>query len=119
MTNSSQYSLEERERARNIELLDSLRKENRLQAVKLNILYAFIGVLRRGYDALLHHGVNYQSLPEYKMDRPLDDMRGKALSAAQSDAITWLGRLESAIAAAIRRKQFKVHDNPPPRNKRH
>lgn len=112
----SQYSSEEQGQA---QIIEQLTKKNREQAVKLNILYAFIDLLRRGYDALLHYGVNYQDLPEYKRDKPLDHMQGRPLGEAQQEAISWIGKVQTGIAAAIRRKQFKVHDNPPPPNKRH
>lgn len=116
MKETSQSSSERKEHEA---IIEALQKENREQAVKLNILYAFIDLLRRGYDALLHYGVNYQDLPEYKRDKPLDHMQGKPLGEVQMEAVSWMGRVQSGIAAAIRRKQFKVHDNPPPSNRRH
>lgn len=116
MTDHRQSPSEEHWHRQTIERLE---RENREQAVKLNILYAFIEMLRKGYDALLHHGVNYQNLPEYKRDKPLDHMQGRPLKEAQAEAISWIGRVQSGIAAAIRRKQFQVHDNPPPPDRRH
>ena len=96
-----------------------LQKENRLHKTKLTILYGFIQMLRNGYDALLHHGVNYQDLPEYKRTSALDDLEGKPLHEAQMDAVKWFQNIKSAVSAAIRRKQLKVHVNPSPTNSKH
>ena len=99
-------------------LNSELSKDNRELKTKLTILYAFIDLLRRGYDALLHFGVNYQSLPEYKRDAPLDRLEGKPLDQARNEAVSWIGGVISGIDAAVRRKQFKVHENkrPDPNN---
>lgn len=96
----------------------TLSKDNRVMQTKLTILYHFIGLLRKGYDALLHHGVNYQSLPEHERDFPLDTLEGQPLNEARDKALGWIERMLSGINAAVRRKQFKVHDNSPPTGSR-
>lgn len=90
-------------------LMARLTRENRELGAKLNIAYAFIDTLRAGYDALLNFGINYQSLPEYKQDSPLDDLGKKPLEEVKVTSIAWLARVKSGIEAAIRRKNFRIH----------
>lgn len=88
-------------------------KENEQLGVRLTLAQAWVQFLQSAYDALLHHGVNYQTLKEYTESTELDDAQKLPLTAARDRIIQWLGRLQSAIHAAVRRKQFKVYDNPP------
>lgn len=90
-------------------LIGSLQKTNTELSTKLNLAYAFIDMLRRGYNALLHHSINYQSLPEYTNDSPLDDLSKKPLDQVNAEAMTWMQRVKNGIEAAIRRKGFRVH----------
>ncbi|MBK1871554.1 hypothetical protein [Taklimakanibacter albus] len=90
-------------------LIGSLQKTNTELSTKLNLAYAFIDMLRRGYDALLHYSINYQSLPEYTNDSPLDDLSKKPLAQVHMEAMNWMQRVKSGIDAAVRRKNFKVH----------
>ncbi len=90
-------------------LIGQLQKSNTEMSTKLGLAYAFIDMLRKGYDALLYHSINYQSLPEYKHDSPLDDLTKKPLDQVNVEAMNWMQRVKSGIEAAIRRKNFKVH----------
>jgi hypothetical protein len=90
-----------------------VRKEVEQLGVRLTLAQAWVGFLHFAYDALLHHGVNYRTLKEYANSTELDDAQKLPLTAARDKIILWLGRLQSAIHAATRRKQFKVFDNPP------
>ncbi len=76
---------------------------------RLSIAYAFIDLLRTAYDALLHHGVNYQNLPEYKADSPLNDLGKYPIEEVKVRSIGWIGKVKHAIEAQVRRKNFKVH----------
>ncbi len=73
---------------------------------KLTMAYAFIKLLREGYAALLHHGVNYQTLPEYQ--NPVDFLKVET-PQEKTKAFAWLGKMISGIQAAVRRKNFTVH----------
>lgn len=92
--------------------LQAVRKDVEELGVRLTLAQAWVGFLNFAYDALLHHGVNYRSLKEYKNSTELDDAQKLPLSKARDTITMWLGRLQSAIHAATRRKQFKVHENP-------
>lgn len=87
--------------------LAELRKEVNLQGVRLTLAQAWINLYTRGYDALLHYGVNFKDLREYKDEFPNDAM-DMPVTQARNVFVTWMGRLESAIHAAVRRKGFKL-----------
>lgn len=100
--------------------LKALRKEVNENGVRLNLAHGWIQVLREGYDALLHWGVNFKSLKEYGAGYPTyngtsgqDSVDKLPIGQAQEVYIHWFRRVTNAIRAAVRRKQFKVHDNPP------
>lgn len=63
---------------------------------------------RRAYDALLHHGINFMSLPEYKNDTLLDEADKLVIQEGRSKYLLWIERVCNGIDAAVRRKQFKV-----------
>jgi hypothetical protein len=93
--------------------LAAVRKDVEVMGIRLTLAQAWVGFLSFAYDALLHHGVNYRSLKDYKDSTELDDAQKMPISQARDKIVTWLGRLQSSIHAATRRKQFTVHDNPP------
>lgn len=84
-----------------------LREENRILSIRLSLAQAFAGVLQVAYDALLHYGINFRTLPEYTNDRALDEANAMPIQEGRTRIMDWLGRVERGIAAAIRRKQFK------------
>lgn len=92
--------------------LRAVRKDVEELGVRLTLAQAWVGFLNFAYDALLHHGVNYRTLKEYSQSTELDDAQKLPLSKARDKITMWLGKLQSAIHATVRRKQFKVHDNP-------
>ncbi|MCC5780553.1 hypothetical protein H7H48_15940 [Nitratireductor sp. B36] len=91
--------------------LAEVRKDVETLGIRLTLAQAWVGFLNFAYDALLHHGINYRSLKEYKDSAELDDAQKLPVSQARDKIVGWLGRLQSAINAAARRKQFKVHEN--------
>ncbi|MER9178952.1 hypothetical protein [Mesorhizobium sp. M0767] len=90
-----------------------VRKEVDSLGVRLTLAQAWVGFLNFAYDALLHNGVNYRSLKEYSNSTELDDAQKLPLSEARNKIVGWLERLQSAISAAVRRKNFKVHEHDP------
>ena len=89
-----------------------LEQQLRVANVRLTMAQAFVRMLETAFDALLHHGVNYRNLPEYKDETLLDEARTLPLSAGQASYHKWMERVESAIRAAIRRKGFKDVNSP-------
>ncbi|WP_266031204.1 hypothetical protein [Brucella intermedia] len=94
------------------EELTKAQKEMHILGIRLTLAQAWVGFLNKGYEALLYHGVNYRTLKEYN-GTELDDAQKLPISKARDKIILWLGRMESAVHAAVRRKNFKVHENDP------
>lgn len=86
-----------------------LRKTVEEQGIRITLAQAWMGLLGRGYDALLHYGINYQSLKEFDDDGLLEDARDLPLSRARDKIVAYIGRVHTGINAAIRRKSFKTH----------
>lgn len=91
--------------------LAEVRKDVETLGVRLTLAQAWVGFLQFAYDALLYHGVNYRSLKEYTQSTELDDAQKLPVTQARDKITGWLGRLQSAINAAVRRKNFKVHEH--------
>lgn len=91
------------------EEVENLRKKNNEVEVRLTLAQAWVGFLTHAFDALLHHGVNYRDLKEYKDTELLDDAQDLPITHARDNIVGWLGTLHNGIRAAIRRKGFKVH----------
>ncbi len=85
----------------------TLRKEVTILGIRLTLAQAWIDFFRHAYDALLTHGVNYRTLPEYKDSTELDDAQDLPVQAGREKIITWIGRLKNAVSAAVRRKGFR------------
>lgn len=85
-----------------------LRQSEMLEAhsSRLAVAHAWIVMLREAYAALLHHGVNYQELPEFQ--NPVD-LENVTTPANRKKAIEWIIRLKSGIRAAVTRKGWTVH----------
>jgi hypothetical protein len=85
--------------------------ENRIMGIRLTLAQAWAKLLMYAYDALLHHGVNYRQLPEYKdtsaLDVALDDKT--SMEQGRGKVMGYLERLTNGITAAVRRKGMKVH----------
>lgn len=64
--------------------------------------------LLRGYDALLHYGVNFKNLPEWKDQSALDEAARLKPHRGQEAIVHYFQRLTHALSAAVRRKQFRV-----------
>lgn len=72
--------------------------------VVMYLMYA--QVQNNGYQALRSYGIDYQSLPEWKNDAVLQEARKMKPQKASEMVVNWLIRVDTAIAAAIRRKQL-------------
>lgn len=59
------------------------------------------------YDTLRSYSVNFKDLPEWKDMKTLDDARRLKPQAAHALVTGWFEKLENALRAAIRRKQFR------------
>lgn len=90
-------------------LIEKQGQDLREHKTRLVMAYAFIDLLRTAYSALLHHGVNYQTLPEYKRDSPLDDLTKHPIEDVKMRAIKWMERVKHDIEAHVRRKGFRLH----------
>lgn len=75
---------------------------------RLSMSRAFVQFLLKAYDALLHHGVNYRTLPEWQDSKALDDIDKVPFDRGVEKTIVWMGRLGNALDAAVRRKGFTV-----------
>lgn len=88
----------------------ALSKEVRVLGIRLSLAQGFVGLLQKGYDALLHYSINFRLLPEYAEDKALDEAKDLPIEEGQVHMLDWMGRVERGIAAAIRRKLFKKVD---------
>lgn len=89
------------------EEVGKLRKELNIQGIRLTLAQMWIDLYTRGYDALLHYGVNFRDLPEYKESIP-DDAMKMPVTEARNTIEKWMARLKNSLAAAVRRKGFKL-----------
>jgi hypothetical protein len=90
-------------------LKKELPKDDReILGTRLSMAQAYTQMLSNAFDALLHWGVNYMDLPSY-LDQTLVT-KAASLKVPEGRAlyIQWIERLEHDIAAAVRRKQFKL-----------
>lgn len=93
--------------------LAALRKEVHENGIRLTLAHGWVSLLHKAYDALLSWGINFKTIPEYKRGYP-DDADGLPLTAARAAYFKWMSAVESGISAAVRRKQFKLHENDDP-----
>jgi hypothetical protein len=93
-------------------------KQDRQDLVaRLMSAQAAVQFLLRAYHAFRSYGVDFMKLPEWNMEALRDAHKLKP-HQAQPRVIAFWTRLENALSAAIRRKQFKLHNlggNDPPK----
>lgn len=89
----------------------ALREQVNAQEIRLTLAQAWINFYQYAYDALMHHGVNFKVLREYRDSTVLDDAQDMPLTEARNVITEYLGKVRNAIRAAVRRKGFKVHHN--------
>ncbi len=77
-----------------------------MQAQALNVF------LLKAYAAAANWGVNFKGLKEWQDQSELDDVHKLKPHQAQQKIINYMSRLDSALDAAIRRAQFKLHNFP-------
>lgn len=82
--------------------------ENKLLSTRLRLAHAFQSLVLQGYDALLHHGVNYRELPEHKDTTLLDKgLNHGDLHQGEAHVMEWIKRVGHGIVAKVRRKGIK------------
>lgn len=89
--------------------LANLRKEVNVQGIRLTLAQLWIGLYSKAYDSLLHYGVNFKDLREYKEDYP-DGAEKLPINQGRTEISHWIKKVENAIKAAVRRKGFKLVD---------
>lgn len=62
------------------------------------------------YDMLRSYGVDFKKLPEWNDQTELEEAAKLKPHAGLPRNIGWIQRLENALRAAVRRKQFKLYD---------
>lgn len=89
---------------------DYVREDRQDLVARLMQAQAFAQFLLRAYNALRSYGVDSMNLPEWKDQKALEEAARMKPHAAQGRIIAYFQRLENALSAAIRRKQFKRFD---------
>lgn len=79
-------------------------------AARLQMAQAFSVMLLRAYDALLHFEINYRDLPAYKDQTLLEEGEKLIVAEGCHKYLLWIERLDHDIDAAVRRKQFSLHN---------
>jgi len=77
---------------------------------------AFGQFVLKAYNALRSYGVDFMKLPEWQDQTELEEAARLKPHAAQPKIIDYFVRLDHALRAAIRRKQFKVFTKDPDDN---
>lgn len=75
--------------------------------VRISLAQAFAQMITKGYDALLHYGINFRDLPEYRDSKLIDEGSRLSLLRGQEKYMEWMKRVENGIRAAINRKTFR------------
>lgn len=91
------------------EEVNSLNKMVHEQGIRLTLAQAWVDFYQFAYDMFRAYGVDFKSLKEFEDTAVLDEAMELPMSQGQVKIIEYLGRLRSAVRAAIRRKQFRVH----------
>lgn len=78
-----------------------------LVRARLQMVTAYAQMVEEGYDALLHHKVNFRSLPEFKDTALLKQAAKLPLSRGRDKYLHWISRMTSAIRAAVKRTTFR------------
>lgn len=64
----------------------------------------------KGYAAKVNYDVDFQKLPEWQDVQDLEETYKLRPHAAQWKIAAWIGRLDRALDAAIRRRQFQLQN---------
>lgn len=89
--------------------LHGLQYENATLSMRIQVATAYAHLLHFGYDALLTHSIDFHKLPEYKrMDLILQTSQERNIDRSRTILLDWISDVESAILAAIRRKNMRV-----------
>lgn len=75
---------------------------------RLTMAQAFVQMLLVAFDALKHHNVDYRETPAYKDTRLVDEADRLPVLRGMDRYLTWMAKVESDIAAFVRRKGLKV-----------
>lgn len=85
-------------------------------ACRLLMAQAFAQLLVKAFDALLHYNINFRNLPEYQDRTLLDEADKLVILQGCQKVMLWMERVDHAIDAAIRRKQFLDVNRQPPQS---
>lgn len=87
----------------------SLNKMVHEQGIRLTLAQAWIDLYNYAYDTLRSYEVDFKSLKEFQDTSEIDAAMKLPMTQGRQKIITYIGKLRSAIAAAVRRKNFRVH----------
>ncbi len=91
--------------------IDYVKEDRQDLVARLMGAQALGNFLLRAYDALKNYGVDFKSLPEWERCIAIWDEAAKLKPhAAQWSIVNSILTLENGLKAAIRRKQFKLHN---------
>ena len=77
-------------------------------AARMVMAQAFAQLVLKGFDALLHFGINYRELPSYKDQTLLEAADKLVLLEGRNKYLLWIERVSNSIDAAVKRKQFRL-----------
>lgn len=88
--------------------LEQVKKSLNILEVRVTLAQLWVGLYTKAYDALLHYGVNFRELPEYKDDTTIDEVQDLPITQARNRLTGWIGKVHNGIEAAIKRKGFHI-----------
>lgn len=89
-------------------------KANREDIVaRLMAAQSFAQLLLKAFDALVTFGVNFKTLPEWSDMTTLERAAKMRPVTGTPLIIGWFSKLDSALDAAVRRKQFRLMSSNP------
>ena len=90
------------------EEVTDLRKTMVRDRIRLSMFERWVDFWQRAYEALLHHGVNFRTLKEYRDTEILDKAAAMPPEQGRNLVVRYINNLISAVDAAARRKQLKL-----------
>lgn len=88
--------------------LDHMKLEKEDLVARLMGAQMLARFILRGYSAKVSYDVDFQKLPEWQDMAGLEETYKLRPYAAQWKIAAWIGRLDRALDAAIRRRQFQL-----------
>lgn len=88
--------------------IDHMRLEKEDLVARLMGAQMFARFILKGYSARVSYDVDFMKLPEWQDMQGLEETYKLRPYAAQWKVAAWIGRLDRALDAAIRRRQFQL-----------